>query len=238
MKKGWWVLLDEVNLAEPQILERLNSVLEHEPTLVLTEHDNSVIGHGGTPVHGDFRIFGTMNPAEYAGRSVLSPAYRDRWRGYRAVPRPGEDELLAMLRLLVFGTQPEIDVNGRRYAGLRQEPVYPQLARMPKAEAYLEALARFHVALEHAAGQSTDEPARIGARKRERPVFTRRGILSVLEFLSSPLCSAAGAPDAPGFRRSLVRYYLSRLSDPADQRLVVELLDAHGIGPNTWSVDA
>ena len=31
MKHGWWVLLDEVNLAEPQILERLNSVLERDP---------------------------------------------------------------------------------------------------------------------------------------------------------------------------------------------------------------
>src|SRR5262249_33476581 len=102
--------------------------------------------------------------------------------------------------------------------------------------AYLEALARFHVALEHAAGQSADEPARIGARKRERPVFTRRGVLSVLEFLASPL--AGTGADAGIFRRSLVRYYLARLSDTADQKLVVELLDAHGIGPNTWSVDA
>ena len=34
-----------VNLAEPQILERLNSVLEPNPSLVLTECDNSVIGN-------------------------------------------------------------------------------------------------------------------------------------------------------------------------------------------------
>ena len=38
MRQGWWLLLDEVNLAEPQILERLNSVLELDPSLVLTEH--------------------------------------------------------------------------------------------------------------------------------------------------------------------------------------------------------
>ena len=35
MKNGWWVLLDEVNLAEPQILERINSVLETDPGLAL-----------------------------------------------------------------------------------------------------------------------------------------------------------------------------------------------------------
>jgi hypothetical protein len=173
-----------------------------------------------------------MNPAEYAGRSVLSPAYRDRWRGYRSVPRPGEHELLAMLRLLVFGTQPEIDVAGGRYAAFEQQAIYPRLAEMPNAEAYLEALARFHVALEHAAGQSSDEPARIGARRRERPVFTRRGILSVLEFLSSPLCAADGAPDAAAFRKSLVRYYLARLSDPADQRLVEMTWEVGRITPS------
>src|SRR5262249_45468178 len=75
LKRGWWVLLDEVNLAEPQILERLNSVLERDPMLVLTEHDHSAFGPGGQPIHPDFRLFATMNPAEYSGRSVLSPAY-------------------------------------------------------------------------------------------------------------------------------------------------------------------
>ena len=117
LRQGWWVLLDEVNLAEPQILERLNSVLEAEPSLVLTEHDNSALGRGGDAVHPQFRIFATMNPAEYAGRSVLSPAYRDRWRGYRFVPRPGEQEYLAMLRMLLRGEQPEASVSGNRYQG-------------------------------------------------------------------------------------------------------------------------
>src|SRR5262249_39435698 len=88
LKRGWWVLLDEVTLAEPQILERLNSVLERDPMLVLTEHDHSAYGPGGRPVHADFRVFATMNPAEYSGRSVLSPAYRDRWRAHPFIPRP------------------------------------------------------------------------------------------------------------------------------------------------------
>jgi MoxR-like ATPase len=232
---GWWLLLDEVNLAEPQILERLNSVLESDPSLVLTEHDNSVIGPGGAAVHPSFRLFATMNPAEYAGRSVLSPAYRDRWRGYRFVPRPGEGEFLDMLQLLVFGRQPDFRLHGRGYRGGAQEPRYHHLAALPGVDGFLEALARFHVALEHAVGQTPNTMARIGGRRKERYVFTRRGLLSMLDYLSSPLAAEDGALDPRALRRALLRYYLGRLSTADDRAMVIQLLDAHGLGPNTWN---
>ncbi len=129
MKRGWWVVLDEVNLAEPQILERLNSILERDPPLVLSEHDNTVFGTSERPIHPDFRIFATMNPAEYAGRSELSPAYRDRWLGYRFVSAPGEVEYLAMLRHLVYGEQPTVRLQGRSYAGAPRSRCCPDLGR-------------------------------------------------------------------------------------------------------------
>lgn len=234
MREGWWILLDEVNLAEPQILERLNSVLESDPALVLTEYDNSLIGAGGTPVHGNFRIFATMNPAEYAGRSVLSPAYRDRWRGYRFVARPGESEFLDMLCLLVYGSQPDFGLHGHAYVGPEQEPRYHRLAGLKQLDDFLEALARFHVSLEEAVGQTPDSMARIGGRRRERYVFTRRGLLSLLDYLSSPLFEEKEALGAAALRRGLLRYYLGRLSNAEDRALVIQLLDAHGLGPNTW----
>jgi hypothetical protein len=217
------VLLDEVNLAEPQILERLNSVLEVEPTLILTEYDNSPV----EPVHPSFRLFATMNPAEYAGRSVLSPAYRDRWRGYRFVPRPGEREYLAMLRLLVHGEQPAATVHGRRYASGRVSARYGGLARVLTDEV-LVGLARFQTSLEHAAGRGGDTP-RLGSRRKERHVFTRRGLLSVLDFLASPL--GIGLDGQRSVRAALLRYYLGRTSDGQDQALVVQLLEAAGLGP-------
>jgi hypothetical protein len=238
LKQGWWVLLDEVNLAEPQILERLNSVLEREPSLVLTEYDNSALGVPERPVHADFRIFATMNPAEYVGRSVLSPAYRDRWRGYRFVPRPGETEYLAMLRYLVFGTQPEMTVLGQPYAGTPagEEPPHAALAAWPHVAGLLSALARFHAALERASGLGEDETARLGARRKERYVFTRRGLLSVLQYLTSPLGPALETLSMRTIREAIVRYYLGRVSARDDQVLVVRLLDAAGLGPNTWSI--
>jgi MoxR-like ATPase len=237
MRSGWWVVLDEVNLGEPQILERLNSVLESNPTLVLTENDNSVLGPGGTTaVHPDFRIFATMNPAEYSGRSVLSPAYRDRWRGYWFTPRAGEREYLDMLHLLVHGRQPDVRVRGRSYAGVPATARYAVLAAMPGIDGLLEALARFHVALEHAAGQAGTGAARIGARRKERYVFTRRGILGLLEYLASPLCQANGGLTAAAVRQGLVRYYVGRVAVAEDRAMVVQLLDAAGIGPHTWKV--
>lgn len=230
LKRGWWVLLDEVNLAEPQILERLNSVLERDPMLVLTEHDHSAFGPGGRPVHPDFRIFATMNPAEYSGRSVLSPAYRDRWRAHRIIARPGEVEYRAMLEFLVFGRQPDVTVLGRTYPGGRRPAPLAALAAWPNIATLIPALANFHSALENASGQGEADTARLGARRKERYVFTRRGLLSVIEYLASPFGLGGGAPTRRALREALLRYYLGRVSSPADQRLIVQLLDAAGLG--------
>jgi hypothetical protein len=229
LKRGWWVLLDEVNLAEPQILERLNSVLERDPMLVLTEHDHSAFGPGGRPVHADFRVFATMNPAEYSGRSVLSPAYRDRWRAHRFIPRPGEAEYRAMLDFLVFGQQPEVNVLGRTYPGARQAAPLAALASWPDIRTLLPALANFHTALENASGQA-DDTAKLGARRKERYIFTRRGLLSFVEYLASPFGLGGGTPTRLAIREALLRYYLGRVSSPVDQRVIVQLLEAAGLG--------
>ncbi len=233
MKKGWWVILDELNLAEPQILERLNSVLERTPMLVLTEHDNSVIGPGGTPVHPDFRIFATMNPAEYAGRSTLSPAYRDRWLGARFVPSPGESEYHAMLHFLVFGGEPDVQIFGRQYLGGQRDAPLGQLASVEGVAEFLRALARFHSALEGAVGGG-GRTARLGARRRERYVFTRRGLLSIMDYLT---CNIEDGDSIRAMRTALYRYYIGRLSSAQDQSVVCRLLDAAGIGPTTWTLD-
>jgi MoxR-like ATPase len=234
MKRGWWVVLDELNLAEPQILERLNPVLETVPTLVLTEHDNSVLGPGGHPVHPDFRLFATMNPAEYAGRSALSPAYRDRWRGYKFVSPPGEAEYLAMLRYLVHGEQPSVKVGGESWFGSRREPPMGTLAEVPGIDEFLRALARFHAALEEAVGRrGGGKGQQLGVRRRERYVFSRRGLLSVMEYLAA----MAEGGGVRAMRRALARYYLGRVTPGSDQRVVARLLDAAGIGPATWAPD-
>ncbi|TNE44829.1 MAG: hypothetical protein EP343_29700 [Deltaproteobacteria bacterium] len=233
MRKGWWVLLDEVNLAEPQILERLNSVLEQTPSLILTEYDNAVLGPGGEPVHPDFRLFATMNPAEYEGRSTLSPAYRDRWRAYRFVTPPSETEYLHMLHLLVYGQQPDVTLMGQTYKGGETTAPYSMLADIPMLGSFLDALARFHASLEHAVRPQGSSGPRLGNRRRERYIFTRRGLLSFIDFLAN-LVPGNSSPTTRILRIALYRYYLARIADPNDQMVVIQLLDAVGIGPNQW----
>ncbi len=237
MKRGWWLVLDELNLAEPQILERLNPVLEMYPSLVLTEHDNQVIGPGGHPVHPSFRVFATMNPAEYAGRSPLSPAWRDRWRGYRYVAAPGEHEYLAMLRFLVHGDQPDVNVDGVSYLGSPAAAPMAGLAAVDGIDDFLRALARFHTSLEEAVGRRGGARAgKLGGSRREGYVFSRRGVLAVMEYLArDPDVVAGGRGAVRGMRRAIIRYYLGRVLPGADQRVVAGLLDASGIGPNTWA---
>ena len=234
MRNGWWIVLDELNLAEPQILERLNSVLEREPTLVLTEHDNTVFGRGGVPVHPNFRVFATMNPAEYAGRSALSPAYRDRWRGYRFVDPPAESDYHAMLSFLVTGKQPDVVLRGRPFTGVTQPPAFGALGEIPDIEGFLVALARFHTALESAVRNPEENRAsELGVRRQERYVFTRRGLLAVMDYLAGTL----GTTDSvESMRVALARYYLGRVAAKADRITVARLLDAAGIGLETWDL--
>lgn len=227
LRNGWWLLLDEVNLAETQILERLNPLLEAHPSLVLTEHGNEVFGDNGTPIDPSFRIFGTMNPAEYAGRSVMSPAYKDRWRGLRQVPAPGEMDYRSMLRLMVLGQQPSLVIDGVAYPGYQGEPSHPGLDSLAGIEEELDALAKFHATAASAAAEGSGQ---LAARRKERPVFTRRSLLSVLDYVCRVERPGPGTPAGPVFRRAALRYYAERMADESDLNLLTRLLEASGLG--------
>ena len=228
LRHGWWVILDELNLAEPAILERLNSLLERNPSLLVTEHDNRVIGPGGEPIHPEFRIFGTMNPAEYAGRNALSPAYRDRWRGHLLVNPVGESEYRAMLRKMVFGEIPQVFFDGVVYVSTWPAPVestHSDLAEQPEIEPWLDGLARFQAGLE----ESLREPAmERGPGRKERPVFTRRGLIAILDHLASPAHAGRGLDHGRIRTEALRRYFLSRLTGE-DLKIAVHLMTASGL---------
>ena len=74
MKEGWWILIDELNMAEPSVLERINSILDDDGYLILSEHEGERI-----EAHPDFRLITAMNPEHYAGREKLSSAMLNKF---------------------------------------------------------------------------------------------------------------------------------------------------------------
>lgn len=82
MKQGYWLILDEIDMAEPNILSLLHPVLEPNGRLVLKENKGEEV-----KPHPSFRIFGTangigsqMNRSDtYAGVNQMNEAFLDRW---------------------------------------------------------------------------------------------------------------------------------------------------------------
>jgi MoxR-like ATPase len=226
MRHGRWVVLDELNLAEPQVLERLNPVLEQPPSLVLTEHTGERFGLGGDVAIADsFRIFATMNPAEYAGRSVLSPAFRDRWSLWSVLEPPGEPEYRAMLARLVHGVHPEFMLDGIEWRAADGEPIHPQLAVDGRIDGLLDAIASFHGAVAAAAGG--DGGVTLGRARRERYVFTRRTMLAAMSLMAGLVDRGIDLEAAACEALELV--YLQRVQPGPDRQAVRTALRTAGL---------
>ncbi|KAF2301014.1 hypothetical protein GH714_019271 [Hevea brasiliensis] len=79
LRNGDWILLDEVNLAPTETLQRINGVLEGDyGSLCLAERGD--VSH--IPRHPSFRIFACMNPATDAGKRDLPYSLRGRFTEY------------------------------------------------------------------------------------------------------------------------------------------------------------
>ena len=229
MRQGWWVILDEMNLAEPQVLERLNPVIEQPSSLVLSESDGTLFGAAGTvPIAPAFHMFATLNPADYAGRSVLSPAFRDRWLIWHQADAPGESDFAAMLRRVVFGEQPDYAFRGTCYQPPTSQPVYPELAGIPGIREVLPRLALFHSSLCQATGMGGAAPA-LGRLRRERYVFTRRTLLTCLQVLQRSRIEEPSHSLGEQLREAIEIAYLGRIRDGADRNAAVALLRAAGL---------
>lgn len=75
MRNGEFIVLDEINAALPEVLFVLQSVLDDDGYLVLTEKPDKEIVYK----HPNFRIFATCNPPEYAGTKELNKALLSRF---------------------------------------------------------------------------------------------------------------------------------------------------------------
>ena len=96
MRDGDTFLIDEISLADDSVLERLNSVLEVERTLVLSEKGEIGENEGRVDVmkaHERFRLVATMNPGGDFGKKELSPALRNRFTEIWCPPSDSVEDL-------------------------------------------------------------------------------------------------------------------------------------------------
>lgn len=100
MRRGWGLLLDELDFADPSVLSLLHPVLEENPILVLKENGGEIL-----KPHPDFRLFATANSigamqdrsSAYAGTNTMNQAFLDRLQ-VLLVPSLSEKEEARVLR--------------------------------------------------------------------------------------------------------------------------------------------
>ncbi len=75
MRKGYWIVLDEINACGADVLFLLHSLLDDDRMIVLTEHNGEVVRP-----HEAFRVFATANPTgDYAGTREMNKALLSRF---------------------------------------------------------------------------------------------------------------------------------------------------------------
>lgn len=88
MKNGHWLIVDEINVALPEILFALHSLLDDDRFVVVANHRGEVVRP-----HEDFRFFATMNPVEeYAGTKELNKAFQSRFTMIITLVWPGKKD--------------------------------------------------------------------------------------------------------------------------------------------------
>ncbi len=93
MRRGEWIVLDEINAALPEVLFVLQSVLDDDGYLVLQEKDDKEIVHK----HPNFRLFATCNPPEYAGTKEMNKALLSRFAICISADFPPTDKELEII---------------------------------------------------------------------------------------------------------------------------------------------
>ncbi|XP_027334240.1 midasin [Abrus precatorius] len=91
VRNGYWIVLDELNLAPSDVLEALNRLLDDNRELFVPELQVTI------KAHPDFMLFATQNPPTlYGGRKMLSRAFRNRFVEIHVGEIP-DDELCKIL---------------------------------------------------------------------------------------------------------------------------------------------
>ena len=97
MKGGFWLLLDELDFADPALTSVFHQIIARRPSYTLKEHEGEVV-----TARPGFRLIATCNcdQDEYAGTNALNAALLDRFTGHGRVVRLGYPKASVEARIL------------------------------------------------------------------------------------------------------------------------------------------
>lgn len=94
VREGWWLLLDEINLAPTEALERISGLLEEDDgSITVAERGDA----SAVVRHPNFRLFAAMNPATDAGKRDLPGPLRNRFTEIWVGEPRNRDDLAAII---------------------------------------------------------------------------------------------------------------------------------------------
>lgn len=128
LKYGYWLLLDEINLASNEMLERLSGILENRK---LTMTERGAIQTELT--HSNFRIFAAMNPSGDAGKKELAPAIRAKFAEIYVPECEEKSDLLVIVQNYLVGTSSANSVSASQMKSMNFESIvdlYLQLKQL------------------------------------------------------------------------------------------------------------
>ena len=110
---------------------------------------------------------------------------------------------------------------------------------LPNMKEFLHYVSIFHASLCSACSEEHMGISALGLHRPGGYAFTRRGLIRLLKYLNHSLQAYSDLPSKSDcdylFKQALTRTYLERV-DIRDAEQVANLLDAAGIGPNTWII--
>lgn len=101
MRNGDVFLADEISLADDSVLERLNSLLEPERTLLIAEKGIDLNDANNSEIivaNEKFVFISTMNPSGDFGKKELSPALRNRFTEIWCEACTDREDIMAIIR--------------------------------------------------------------------------------------------------------------------------------------------
>lgn len=109
LRAGWWIVLDELDIAPPNVTATLHSVLEDQKTLTIPETGETIEAHPEAFIFATGNTFGYRGTsrARHNGTHMQNVAFVDRFGMVLAIDYPSIEEEIERVKLHVPDLDPD-----------------------------------------------------------------------------------------------------------------------------------